>query len=94
MDRFSLAVIAEACRCLEEGIASAKDIDLAMRAGAGFPEGPLARADNIGLDIVLDKLERLHALHGDNYAPTATLRRLVNDGWLGKKVGRGFFEWV
>lgn len=94
VDRFSLAAIAEACRCLEEGIASAKDIDLAMRAGAGFPEGPLARADDMGLDVLLDKLERLHALHGDNYAPTATLRRLVSDGRLGKKVGRGFFEWV
>lgn len=94
VDRFTLAPFAEACRCLEEGIASAKDIDLAMRAGAGLPEGPLAGADQAGLDVTLAKLERLQAAHGENFAPTETLRRLVAEGRLGRKVGRGFFEYT
>jgi len=93
LDRFVYPAIAEAGRLLDEGIASAKDIDLAMRAGAGFAVGPLEQADAIGLDHVLEKLEELRAKHGDNYAPPATLRALVNGGHLGKKTGRGFLEY-
>lgn len=93
LDRFVYPSIAEAGRLLDEGIASAKDIDLAMRAGAGFGTGPLEQADDIGLDRVLEKLERLQINHGDNYAPSATLRALVSAGHLGKKSGRGFLEY-
>lgn len=93
LDRFVYPSIAEAGRLLDEGIASAKDIDLAMRAGAGFATGPLEQADSIGLDRVLEKLGALQAKHGDNYAPSATLRALVSGGNLGKKTGRGFLEY-
>ena len=93
VDRFTYAAIAEAARLVDERVASAKDIDLAMRAGAGFSVGPLETADAIGLDIVLDKLRALQAQHGDNYAPSATLEKLVASGALGKKSGRGFLEY-
>ncbi|MDP9110937.1 MAG: 3-hydroxyacyl-CoA dehydrogenase family protein [Candidatus Eremiobacteraeota bacterium] len=93
IDRFVYPAIAESGRLLDERIASAKDIDLAMRAGAGFAVGPLEQADGIGLDRVLEKLEELQAKHGENYAPSATLRALVDAGDLGKKTGRGFLEY-
>jgi 3-hydroxybutyryl-CoA dehydrogenase len=93
VERFSYAVIAEAGRLLDEQIASAKDIDLAMRAGAGFKTGPLEQADTVGLDTVLETLRRLHAQYGDNYKPSATLEGLVAKGALGKKTGRGFLEY-
>jgi 3-hydroxyacyl-CoA dehydrogenase len=93
VDRFSYAAIAEAGRLLDETIASAKDIDLAMRAGAGFAVGPLEMADTIGLDTVLEKLTALHAQYGENYKPNSTLEKLVAAGALGKKTGRGFLEY-
>ena len=93
VDRFTFAAIAEAVRLLDDGIATAKDIDLAMRAGAGFAMGPLELADTIGLDAVADKLASLHERYGENYAPGATLRKLVAGGALGKKTGRGFLEY-
>jgi 3-hydroxybutyryl-CoA dehydrogenase len=93
VDRFTYAAIAEAGRLLDEGIASAKDIDLAMRAGAGFAAGPLEMADTIGLDAVLEKLTAMQSRYGDNYQPSATLSKLVAAGALGKKTGRGFLEY-
>jgi 3-hydroxybutyryl-CoA dehydrogenase len=93
VDRFLYAAIAEAGRLVDEGIATAKDIDLAMRAGAGFAMGPLETADTIGLDIVLEKLKDLHARYGDNFKPGAALERLVAAGAFGKKSGRGFLEY-
>ncbi|MBV8282420.1 MAG: 3-hydroxyacyl-CoA dehydrogenase family protein, partial [Candidatus Eremiobacteraeota bacterium] len=66
VERFQYAAIAEAGRLLDEGIATAKDIDLAMRAGAGLKTGPLEQADEIGLDTALASLRRLNATHGDN----------------------------
>jgi len=93
VDRFIYAAIAEAGRLLDENIATAKDIDLAMRAGAGFAAGPLEMADTIGLDTVLEKLRGLLAQYGDNYKPSATLEKLVAAGAFGKKSGRGFLEY-
>ena len=93
VDRFTYAAIAESGRLLDEGIATSKDIDLAMRAGAGFALGPLEMADTIGLDTVLEQLQSLHAQFGDNYAPSNALRKLVAGGALGKKTGRGFLEY-
>jgi len=93
VDRFTFAAIAESGRLLDEGIATAKDIDLAMRAGAGFAMGPLELADTIGLDTVLEKLNALHAQFGENFAPSAALQKLVASGSLGKKTGRGFLEY-
>lgn len=93
VDRFTYAAIAESGRLLDEGIATAKDIDLAMRAGAGFAMGPLEMADTLGLDTVLEKLQSLRAQFGENYAPSALLQKLVAAGALGKKTGRGFLEY-
>jgi len=93
VDRFTYAAIAEASRLLDENVARAKDIDLAMRAGAGFAAGPLELADTIGLDTVLEKLKALHARYGDNYRPSAALEKLVATGALGKKTRRGFLEY-
>jgi len=93
VDRFTYAAIAEAGRLLDEGVATAKDVDLAMRAGAGFALGPLEMADSVGLDAVLQKLEAMHARYGDNYEPSQVLRKLVASGALGKKSGRGFLEY-
>src|SRR5450755_1575118 len=94
VDRFTYASMAEAMRLVDEGIASAKDIDLAMRAGAGFAVGPLEQADTIGLDAVLEKLKSLAALYGENYTPGPTLERLVTGGALGKKSGSGFHAYA
>ena len=93
VERFSYAAIAEAGRLLDEGIATAKDIDLAMRAGAGVKMGPLEQADTIGLDTVLETLRTLHQKYGENYKPSTALEQLVAKGSLGKKSGRGFLEY-
>lgn len=93
LERLIFPVINEAALCLEENVASASDIDLAMVAGTGFPQekgGPLCYADEIGLDHVLKKLEEFSKEHGDRFWPAPRLRRMVGAGFLGKKSGRGF----
>lgn len=89
------AMLEEAYRCLEEGVASARDIDVAMKAGAGLPMGPLELSDMIGLDVILHASEQGKKL-GKDYAfvkePTI-LRKMVQEGRLGRKSGRGFFEY-
>jgi 3-hydroxybutyryl-CoA dehydrogenase len=72
-------------------VAEAKDIDQALQLGAGMPRGPLTWADNLGLDTVLDGLERYKNRLGDRFWPSPLLKRKVNAGYLGKKCGRGFF---
>jgi len=91
--RYVLKAFVEACLLLEEGMASMKDIDLGMMAGAGMIPPPFARADQTGLDDVLDALERAAAEWGDRYAPPQILRRLVAQGRLGVKTGQGFFAY-
>ncbi len=86
-------MIAEGVRALEEGVASAEDLDRAMRLGAGHPLGPLALADFVGLDVCLDILESLEARLGPRYAPPERLRRLVDQGRLGRKTRGGFFDY-
>ena len=93
LDRFRYAVLLEAVRCLDEGISSAREIDIAMRAGAGLPEGPLAAADKQGLDSVLRRLEELEARLGERFAPPRRLRDLVTAGRTGLAAGRGFLEY-
>ena len=93
-DRFTLKAFVEACLLLEEGVATVKDIDLGMMAGAGLIPAPFARADATGLDEVLDKLERAAAEWGERYEPPLVLRRLVAQGRLGKKAGQGFFAYA
>src|SRR3954452_12039610 len=90
VERLGLKTIVESCLVLEDGIASAKDIEIGMMAGAGILPGPFARADEQGLDEVLAALERAQREWGDGYAPPKILRRLVNQGRLGKKTGQGF----
>src|SRR5918911_4176347 len=89
VERLSLKTIVESCLVLEDGLASMKDIELGMMAGAGILPGPFARADEQGLDEVLAALERAESEWGENYAPPRILRRLVAQGRLGKKSGQG-----
>lgn len=93
VDRFTLAGFVESCRLLEEGIASMKDIDLGLRAGAGYSQGPFAWADGVGLDVILEKLETLEKEFGPRFKPPAMLRDLIARGNLGQKTGRGFYEY-
>jgi enoyl-CoA hydratase/3-hydroxyacyl-CoA dehydrogenase len=94
VDRFTLKALVECCLVLEEGIASMKDIDLGMMAGAGIIPPPFARADQMGLDEVLEKLERVAGEWGESFAPPAILKRLVAQGRLGVKTGQGFFPYA
>jgi enoyl-CoA hydratase/3-hydroxyacyl-CoA dehydrogenase len=94
VDRFTLKALVESCLVLEEGIASLKDIDLGMMAGAGIIPPPFARADQLGLDEVLAKLEHAQREWGDSFAPPTVLRRLVAQGRLGVKSGQGFFPYA
>ncbi len=91
--RLGVALGLEAIRMLEEGVASAADIDAAMELGYRHPVGPLRTTDLVGLDVRLGIAEELHAELGDRFAPPPLLRRLVEEGHLGRKSGRGFYEW-
>jgi enoyl-CoA hydratase / 3-hydroxyacyl-CoA dehydrogenase len=93
VERFGLKALVEACLVLEEGVAGTKDIDIGMMAGAGIVPGPFARADEMGLDSALEALERAESEWGESFAPPQLLRRLVNQGRLGKKSGQGFFPY-
>lgn len=93
IDRFTLATFMEAARLYEEGVASAQAIDIAMRAGAGLPAGPLAWADQTGLDVVYQKLADLEARFGARFAPPASLSARVEHGQLGIKSGAGYFNY-
>ncbi|HEX6726968.1 MAG TPA: 3-hydroxyacyl-CoA dehydrogenase NAD-binding domain-containing protein [Nitrospira sp.] len=92
VNRVLIPMINEAIFALEEGVASAEDIDLAMTAGTNHPVGPLALADRIGLDTVLAICEVLYQDLGDSkFHPCPLQRRYVEAGWLGRKSGRGFY---
>ena len=91
--RFVLKALVEACLLLEEGMATVREIDLGMMAGAGLMPPPFARADATGLDDVLASLERAAADWGEQYEPPQILRRLVAQGRLGVKSGQGFFAY-
>jgi len=87
-------MINEAIYCLYEGVASAEDIDTVMKLGMNHPMGPLQLADFIGLDTVLAIMEVLYGGYADcKYRPCPLLRQYVKAGWLGKKSGRGFYEY-
>jgi 3-hydroxybutyryl-CoA dehydrogenase len=87
-------IINEAARSLEEGVASAEEIDVAMRLGVNYPQGPLRWADQIGLDEVLAVLEGLQRETGDDrYRPAPLLKKLAVAGFLGEASGRGFYSY-
>jgi 3-hydroxybutyryl-CoA dehydrogenase len=93
--RLGLVLGLEAMRMLEQGVASAGDIDKAMELGYNHPMGPLRLTDLVGLDVRLKIAEYLHeSLGGTQFEPPAILRRLVTEGKLGKKTGHGFYDWT
>ena len=95
VNRLLIPVLTEAGFALDEGLASARDIDAAMKAGAGFPMGPFELADLIGLDVALAVAETLQHDTGDpRYRAPTILKRLVAAGHLGRKTGRGFYEYT
>ena len=91
--RLGIAIGLEAMRMLEDGVASAEDIDRAMELGYNHPMGPLRLSDLVGLDVRLDIAEYLASTLGPRFEPPELLRRMVRDGKLGRKSGRGFYEW-
>jgi 3-hydroxybutyryl-CoA dehydrogenase len=87
-------IINEAARSLEEGVAKAEEIDVAMRLGVNYPQGPLRWADQIGLDEVLAVLEGLQRETGDDrYRPAPLLKKLVIAGFLGETSGKGLYSY-
>ncbi len=91
--RIGLMMIAEAIRCLDEGIGTAEDIDKGMRLGFSFPMGPLELADLVGLDVTLHVLEANSAALGERFLPSPLLRNMVTAGYTGRKAGRGFYNY-
>ncbi len=91
--RLGVAIALEAMRMLDEGVASAEDIDIAMTLGYRHPVGPLRTTDIVGLDVRLAIAEHLERELGPRFAPPQVLRDKVAAGELGRKSGRGFYSW-
>jgi 3-hydroxybutyryl-CoA dehydrogenase len=92
--RLGVTLGLEAMRMVEQGVASARDIDTAMELGYNHPVGPLKLTDMVGLDVRLSIAEYLHeTLESETFRPPDILRRMVSEGKLGKKSGEGFYKW-
>lgn len=91
--RLGLIIGLEAIRMVEEGVASAEDIDKGMVLGYKYPIGPLKLTDMVGLDVRLAIAEYLNSQLGDRFQPPELLRKMVAEGRLGQKSGEGFYKW-
>ena len=92
--RLGVTLGLEAMRMVEQGVASPRDIDTAMELGYNHPMGPLRLTDLVGLDVRLSIAEYLHSkLGSETFRPPDILRRMVSEGRLGKKTGKGFYDW-
>jgi enoyl-CoA hydratase/3-hydroxyacyl-CoA dehydrogenase len=93
--RIEARIVNEAAKLIDDDVATPEAIDTGLRLGAGFPEGPCRRADEVGLDAVLEKLDELYEAHGeDRYEASPYLRGLVEAGRTGKATGAGFYEYA
>jgi len=94
VNRVLVPMINEGINCLYEGLTQPEDIDNAMKLGANHPMGPLALADLIGLDVILDIMQTLYEGFDDpKYRPSPLLKQMVDAGYLGRKTGRGFYTY-
>jgi len=91
--RLGVVLGLEAIRMVEEGVAEPEDIDRAMELGYRHPMGPLRTGDLVGLDVRLAIAEHLAGVYGERFEPPALLRKMVEEGKLGRKTGEGFYEW-
>jgi 3-hydroxybutyryl-CoA dehydrogenase len=95
VNRVLFPMINEAAFALQQGVASPEDIDAAMKGGCNHPMGPLALADLVGLDVVYAILDSLYREYGEpRYAPCLEIKKRVEAGWLGRKAGRGFYDYT
>lgn len=93
-NRILMPYINEAIICLETGVGKKEDIDNIMKNGTNVPMGPLQLADFVGIDTCLAIMKTLHEETGDSkYRPAVLLRKMVDSGWLGKKSGKGFYDY-
>jgi len=93
VNRITAAVVGEGIRLLEQGVASKEDIDKAVMLGLNHPVGPISLADYVGLDVAFNAGKTLHENLGDCYKPSSLLEKMVREGRLGMKNGKGFYEY-